>query len=89
MHSIGFCHGLSPKIFQKVVKNYVEEQESLRRSNALKCHPREKGQANDNSILFIDDISVGAGSSGCRYTQQTLEVLREMISEGMLFCFFR
>ena len=88
MHSIGFCHGLSPKIFQKVVKIYVEEQESLRRSNSLKPHPREKGHVNNNSIMFIDDISMGAGNSGCSYTQATLEVLREMISEGMLTCCF-
>ena len=82
MQKIGFYQGLSPEIFQRTVKHYIEEQENLYRINALKFSPIEKGCGSNRRIFFIEDISMLSHNHGDKYAQPTLEVLREMISEG-------
>ena len=85
MQKIGFCQALSPAVFQTIVKHCIKDEESLSRSNLPKPSFHDKGQKSANNILFIDDISMASGDPTSRYAQPTLEVLRQMISEGWSF----
>ena len=85
MQKITFCRGLSSTFFQRTVQLHVEEQENRLRNNPLKPVSQQKGNSINKNLFFIDDISMAAADKICHCSQPTLEVLRQMISEGWYF----
>eukprot|EP00795_Rhopilema_esculentum_P014239 gene14239-5264_t len=82
MHRIVFTQGLSSQSFQKRVQSHIEEHINRFRNNPLKPPPQQRGLGTNKNVFFIDDIGMATVDPSCGQSQPTLEILRQIISEG-------
>eukprot|EP00794_Sanderia_malayensis_P003656 gene3656-4173_t len=85
LNQIHISQGLSSKLFQQQVQTLVLENQIRHRANPLRPPPQTKGPGTNSSLFFIDDLNLASFDQDFSNSQPTLEVLREIISEGGVY----